>query len=339
MAVFVVTGATGFIGWTVTRLLMAQGHEVRCPVRCLTRAGEVLELGAQVHEVDFEREGSLNGLLEGAEYLIHLAGATTAHSKREFDHVNVGLVEKVLSACVVQPHPPATVLVSSVAASGPSERDRARLESETPSPISAYGKSKLKGEQLALRFADQVEISIVRPAMVFGGRDRATLAMFQAIKRTRLHLSSGWKQRYFSIIFSDELAELLVAAAIQGERLSAASDADIKSGKGIYHACRSKAPTYDEIGAFMAKAMGIRRFLTLHLFQPLPQFIGWAGDTYAALTGKTSFLNSDKIRESLASSWRFDSTKAQTQLGLKPEPPLLQKFEQVVAKYQAQGWL
>jgi dihydroflavonol-4-reductase len=339
MAVFVVTGATGFIGWTLTRNLISKGHEVRCPVRCLARAGEVIELGAQVHEVDFERKGSLNGLLKGAEYLIHLAGATTAHSERKFDEVNVGLVEDVLSACVMQSHPPVTVLVSSVAASGPSKRDRARLESETPSPISAYGKSKLKGEQLALRFADRLEISIVRPAMVFGGHDRATLAMFQAIKRTRMHLSSGWNQRYFSIIFSDELADLLVATALKGERLSAASDADIHSGKGIYHACRSHAPTYDEIGAFMAKAMGIRRFLTLHLFQPLPQFIGWAGDAFAALTGKTSFLNSDKIRESLATSWIFDSTKAQKQLGFRPETPLLQKFEQVVAKYRAQGWL
>lgn len=339
MAVFVVTGATGFIGWTVTRMLTSQGHEVRCPVRSLARAAEISDLGAQVHEVDFEDEGSLNQLFPGAEYLIHLAGATTAHSSQEFDRVNVGLVEKVFSVCAMQSHPPATVLVSSVAASGPSGYDRARQESEMPSPISAYGRSKLKGEQVAQRYADRIATSIVRPAMVFGGHDRATLAMFQAIQRTRIHLSAGWKHRRFSLIFSDELAKLLIAAATDGERLPRESGSGTQLGMGIYHACRMTALTYDEIGDLIAEAMGIRRFFNLHLFPPLPQIVGWAGDVYTTVTQKTSFLNSDKIRESLATSWMFDSTKAQKQLGLKPEAPLLQKFEEVVAKYRNQGWL
>lgn len=339
MAIFVVTGATGFIGWTVTRILISRGHEVRCPVRSLARATEVSDLGVQVQEVDFEKDGSLNELLHGAEYLIHLAGATKAHSDEEFNRVNVGLVDKVLSACTSQAQPPAAVLVSSIAASGPSGWDQARRESETPNPISAYGRSKLKSEQLAVRYADRLPITIVRPAMVFGGHDRATLAMFQAIKRTRIHLSSGWKRRYFSLIFSDELAELLIAAAIEGERLPTEGNGGNQQGVGVYHACRTNALTYDEIGEFMAKAMGIRRFLQLHLFQPLPQIIGWAGDAYTSLTRKTSFLNSDKIRESLATSWTFDSTKAQNQLRLKPETPVLHKFEEVVAKYRNQGWL
>ena len=85
--------------------------------------------------------------------------------------------------------------------------------------------------------------------------------------------------------------------------------------------------------------MGLRGVLNIRLFQPLPQLVGWSGDCFSWLTGKPAFLNSDKIRESLADSWIFDGAKAAGQFGFQPEIPLLEKFEEVTLGYRKKGWL
>ncbi len=339
MSVYVVTGATGFIGWTVTRKLLSMGHDVRCPVRNAEKAKLLAEEGAQVREIDYDDEAALVCVMKGADHVIHLAGATKARTRQLFWQANEGLVEKVLTACSHLDSSPVVILVSSVAASGPSLPHAPRSEAEVPQPVSEYGRSKLAGERLGAKFAATVPVSIVRPGIVFGGDDRLTLEMFKSIRLFRTHVSAGWKKRQFSLIFSDELTDLLIAISHSGERLPAPGTSGDKSGYGIYNACRPESPTFPELGLLVAKSMGLRRVLNVRLFQPLPQLVGWSGDCFSWLTGKPAFLNSDKIRESLADSWIFDGAKAAGQFGFEPEIPLLEKFEEVTLGYRKKGWL
>src|SRR5688572_19018556 len=69
------------------------------------------------------------------------------------------------------------VYVSSIAAAGPAPRGRALTGSETPAPVTAYGRSKLAGES-AVREC-KLPWTIVRPPMVYGPRDREVLKVFQ----------------------------------------------------------------------------------------------------------------------------------------------------------------
>ena len=64
------------------------------------------------------------------------------------------------------------IVVSSLAAAGPCAGDQPFLEGDSPAPVSAYGRSKLAGELAAARHAGEMEITIVRPPIVFGPGDR-----------------------------------------------------------------------------------------------------------------------------------------------------------------------
>jgi len=97
--------------------------------------------------------------------------------------VNAAGVGAVAQACADQRDRPVLVLVSSLAAAGPSG-ERPTVESDPPMPVSHYGRSKLAGEQMAMKFADALPITVVRPCIVFGAGDRGMYEVFRPIARS-----------------------------------------------------------------------------------------------------------------------------------------------------------
>jgi uncharacterized protein YbjT (DUF2867 family) len=72
-----VTGATGFVGGRLARVLDERGHEVRALVRDRSRASDLEEAGFQLHEGDVLDAASLRGAGEGVDvayFLVHSMG-------------------------------------------------------------------------------------------------------------------------------------------------------------------------------------------------------------------------------------------------------------------------
>jgi len=70
---YAITGATGFIGGHVTRLLLDRGDEVVAIVRDPDRAADLADLGAELVRGDVTEKASLRPAIEGADGVFHLA--------------------------------------------------------------------------------------------------------------------------------------------------------------------------------------------------------------------------------------------------------------------------
>ena len=332
-----VTGASGFIGQHLVRRLIERGDRVSCLVRATSRIDELRSSGAQLFVGDAtNRAGIERALAESqAGVVFHMAGLVKAMRTADFARVNAGGVESVAAACADRAQRPVLIVVSSLAAAGPCAGDQPRVEADSPAPVSAYGRSKLAGELAAARHAGEMEITIVRPPIVFGPGDRGVLEMFRPIARWSVHVVPGRRQRRFSLIHVSDLVEGLLFAAEKGERLHPNGS----PGQGIYFVAAPEDPTYVELGQAMATALGRNRAAVVRLPEPLMRVIGLCGDAMAQVRRQPGWVNSDKIAEVLAGSWTCSSAKALAQMGWSPAAALADRLRETAQWYRQAGWL
>ena len=332
-----VTGASGFIGRHLVRRLIERGDRVSCLVRATSRIDELRSSGAQPIVGDAtDRAGIERALAESqAVVVFHLAGLLRAVRTADFARVNAGGVESVAAACANRAERPVLIVVSSLAAAGPCAGDQPRVEGDSPAPVSAYGRSKLAGELTASRHAGEMEITLVRPAIVFGPGDRGVLEMFRPIARWGVHVVPGRQERRVSLIHVADLVALLLLTAEKGERLRP----DGAPGQGIYFIAAQEYPTYAELGQAMARALGRKRARVVHMPGPLVRLVGLCGDALGRVRQRPGWVNSDKIAEALAGSWTCASAKARRQLGWSPAATLADRLRETAQWYRQAGWL
>ena len=168
-----ITGATGFIGSHLAEGLHKKGYSVRCLVRRTSNLQWLNGVSIEYVYGDLFDEQILRQAVSGVDYVYHLAGITKAKTKEEYYRGNHLATHNLLQAVLTtNPKLKRFVHVSSEAAVGPNTHDKPVNEQTPFHPITTYGKSKMEAEKECFALMDKLPITIIRPSVVYGPRDK-----------------------------------------------------------------------------------------------------------------------------------------------------------------------
>ena len=244
---------------------------------------------------------------------------------QKFNEVNAEGTRNVCEAALGVGGLKKLVYVSSLSAAGPS-RDGKPIDENTPcQPVSLYGTTKLKGEEIARSYGSRLPLTILRPGAVYGPRETDIFAYFKMVK-------DGWVllprlTQKVSFIYVDDLVDAILLAG--------------KSDKSVgetYFVSDGEPRTWQEMTQEIGKAMG-RTFRTLTIPMGLVRVVAYAGELAEKISGNASMLNADKVKEAFYTHWTCDNAKIRSQLGFKPGWNLEKGARDAARFYQQEGWI
>ena len=300
--VFLVTGASGFVGRRLCARLRGKGR-----VRGLFRR-EAEGPWDEAVRVDLTVATSFGGALEGVDTVFHLAGKTddsktSARDAKLFRRVNFDGTAKLLEAAAVC-GVGRFVLLSSIKAMGATGSEC--LNEESPAlPTTPYGRSKKAAEDIVMGCGDIPHVCVVRACPVYGAGSKGNLArMIRAMARGVFPPIPDTKN-VRSMVHIDDLVEALILSAEKEEangRVFIVTDGKTYSTRQIYE--------------WVCETMGRkvpRWSVSPFLFYAAAKL----GDALGGVTGKPIVFNSGTV-ERLLGSARYDSTLIERTLGFKP---------------------
>ncbi|RMF60110.1 MAG: NAD(P)-dependent oxidoreductase [Calditrichaeota bacterium] len=325
---YFVTGATGFIGSWVAQFLVEKGEEVTCLIRESSNLRWLKELPVELVKGSLFQPETLKEAIKQADYVLHIAGVTKALSIEDYYRGNVDTTRNLME--LIRGYNPGIkklVFLSSQAAVGPSLEGRALVESDPPHPISDYGRSKLKSEEVVLKYQNEIPVTILRPPAVYGPRDSDILNVFKNI-HWGVNLKVGIKDQVVSIIHVHDLARGIILAA------------ELPQSAGeTYFICNDEPVAWSEVTYYLQDIMNKKRVITISIPPGVARGIATLIEFQARLRGKPTILNRQKIAEVDAQYWVISNEKIKNQLHFVPHIPLYDGLFETWRWYRQMGWL
>ncbi len=328
MKVFL-TGGTGFLGSHIAEQLSQQGHEVRALVRATsdTKFLETLD-NVELFEGAMDDQQRLSQAIAGVDGVLHVAGVVKAKSPAEFHRVNaVGTRLMLEAAKEHKAQLKRFVLVSSLAVIGPSRDGQPVAGDAPPNPVTHYGRSKLAAERFARAAKDELPITIIRPPLIYGPRDRECFAFFQAVKLGVLPYM-GSTARGVSAIYAADCAAACIAALTK----------DVPSGSA-YFVEDGKTETLGELVGHIEQAMGKRAWLRFPIPRRVLATAALGTELVGKVTDKAVMLTRDKCNELYAPHWVCDSSETRRDLDWTPKMSFDRGARVTADWYREHGWL
>ena len=246
------TGATGFVGGALAEHLLAEGWQVVALVRAQSDTVRLQSLGVTLVTGDVCQPDGLANSMKGASVVFHCAALTgVGHSMTDFHRVIARGTDNLLGAAQAA-GVTRFVFVSSVAVY---ELDHGHLCDEQhpllSSSLDPYSCAKIQAESacLAAHRSGLLEVSIVRPAFIYGPGDRRggfLPELVNMIAKGKFRLIDGGSNR-IPMVYVTDLTDLLVRCA---ERPEAAGQA--------YNACSKASPTWRDLTSYLCEGLGLK---------------------------------------------------------------------------------
>jgi len=327
-----ITGGTGFIGTNLAIHYRSQGHAVAVlsteatevekeNARDLRSAGVATILGSVTEKRIIEEACA------GADLVHHIAAAMREANMpdRSFWQVNVDATRQFLEIARSR-EVKRFVYCSSIGAMGKSPRKPAN--EETPcQPEDIYQVTKKAAEDLCLSFQKEhrFPLSIVRPADVYGPRDRRLLKLFRAIKSGKFAMIGSGRNEHH-MVYIDDLVQGMVLAGQVGDAIGE-----------VFILAGESAITINQLAEIVARALGVpppririplfpvqaAAVVTEMICKPL-------GIQPPLYPRRVDFFRSDYV---------FDVSKAKRVLGYAPQNDVADGVNKTKAWYEERGLL
>jgi dihydroflavonol-4-reductase len=322
-----VTGATGFTGGRLARMLAARGYDVRALVRDEARAGDLPAASVALIRGDLTDRSSWAGALDGVEVVYNVAALyrQAALGESVYRHVNAQaageLVEAASAAGVRR-----VVHCSTVGVHGDIEHPPA--DEDAPlRPGDLYQETKVEGERLAREAAARcdIQLTIARPSGIYGPGDRRLLKLFRGVARRRFVVLGGGGI-FYHLTYIDDLVE---GFRLCGEVPAAAGRTYILAG--------AEVTTLNELVSLIAAQAGVPA-PRVHL--PVWPFwvAGAACEAICRPLGVEPPLYRRRV-DFFTKSRAFRIDRARGELGFAPAVGLDEGIRRTLAWYKERGWL
>jgi nucleoside-diphosphate-sugar epimerase len=322
-----VTGGNGFIGSHLVELLLSNQYSVRCLVRKTSDLTWLKGLNVELVYGDLFDVNALRDAVKGVDYVYHSAGVTKAKKKEDYYLGNATGTKNLLAATIE--HNPAVkrfVHISSQTAAGPSPTKTPITEETSPHPITTYGKSKWQAEEECLGVMKTLPITIVRPPVVYGPRDKDVFEFFNTMRKG-LQPMVGFAGKYVSMIHVEDLVRGFLMAA-ECER--AVGQTYFISSKEMYD--------WKTIGDITREVMK-SRVLRLRIPEFIVYVIAAFAELLALFSNKAALINFEKAKDMVQDYWTCDSSKASRDFGFQEKISLPEGIRSTVEWYRQHKWM
>ena len=328
-----VTGASGFVGSHLVERLVDRGYRVRLLLRKTSKLRWVRGLPVELTYGDVRDKASIAGACHGVQNAFHFGALTTARNEAEFLAANEEGTKNLAEAMAEHGESGGFVVYcSSLAAGGPgiataSHTQPVRIETDPDLPITPYGRSKLAGERALFETAKNTErfrAVALRPSVVYGPRDEASLQFFKLVKMGLLPLG-GPEGARIAMIYVLDLVDAAVAAAEHAV-------------DGVYYLSDGEAHTWEEVGRLAGELMDAN-LREIRVPAAMSNTIAWAAESAGRVTGRAPMLTRWKVREMQQPHWVCSPDKARRDLEFQAKMPIDLGLETTLTWYRENGWL
>lgn len=319
-----VTGATGLLGSHVVDLLVADGARVRALALPGDDTNRLTRLGVEIVSGDLSDRAALAAATRGVERVLHCAAKTGPWGpEAEYLRANVwglqALIESAQAAGVQR-----ITHVSSITVHGNDVRGSADETSPIRTEPNPYSRTKVAGEQLVARLVRDAgaPITIVRPGLIYGPRDRASFGRFAGLIERGKMVVIGSGRNCLPLIHARDAAAGVILASTAPDVIGKA-----------YALINDERVTQLAYLSAIARELGVAP-----PSRHIPYRVALALGATSEIVARAARLKQPPLMrygiQMMGGENRFDVTRARQELGFAPRVSLEDGVRESVAWYR-----
>jgi dihydroflavonol-4-reductase len=327
-----ITGATGFIGTNLSLHYAKTGHQVVGVSKEATHAerenaADLKQAGVELLKGSIKDETLLRQAIKGVDLVFHIAAAMREANipDQVFWDVNVNATRRLLEISKEQ-GVSRFIYCSSIGAMGWSMQKPASEDSPC-NPEDIYQVTKKAAEELCLEFhqTHNYPVVIIRPADVYGPRDRRLLKLFKGIKKGRFVMVGSGKNEHHMVHVKDLVSAFSLAARVEeavGQIFIIAEDCPVQLNC-LFEIVAEE--TGSSLPRFSAPLLPVQAAAVV--VEGICKPLGIQPPLYPR---RVDFFRTD---------YSFDITKAQQVLGYKPQFDIRHGIRDTIKWYEQRGMI